>query len=257
MSHLRAGSGEPLLLIHGVGSYGRVWEPMLDALAARYEVVAVDLPGFGASPPLPAGTQTDVGALTQAVAGFLDELGWERPHVAGNSLGGWLALELGRRGRARSVVALSPAGFWSPREAAFCRSSLRVSRRFSELTLPLAPLLYGTPVGRTLLMGQLAARPWRMSAEQAVSAIHNFARSPGTLPVLEALTREQFRPGPPIPAPVTIAWGQRDRLLLPRQARRAQRAVPEARVTMLAGVGHVPMSDDPELVARTILSGSA
>jgi len=255
LNYHRRGNGEPLLLIHGVGSQWQVWEPVLDALAARSEVVALDLPGFGDSPPLAAGQAPSVAALTDALVDFLDELGWERPHVAGNSLGGWLSLELARRGRARSATALSPAGFWTPREAAFCRQSLRTSHAVAQLLGERVRPIYATALGRTLLLSQVVARPWRMDPDAAVGAFLNLARSPGTIPTLERLTAEQFRPGPRIEVPVTIAWGQHDHLLLPRQARRAARALPEARVITMPGVGHVPFSDDPQLVAQTILEG--
>src|SRR3954449_1384611 len=107
----RAAAGEPVVLIHGVGSQWQVWQPLLPALEREREVIALDLPGFGGSPSLPIGVVPNAAALTDAVAGFMDELGVERPVIGGNSLGGWIALELAARGRARAVVAVSPAGF--------------------------------------------------------------------------------------------------------------------------------------------------
>ncbi|HET7589179.1 MAG TPA: alpha/beta fold hydrolase, partial [Solirubrobacterales bacterium] len=112
LSHVRRGAGEPLLLIHGLGGARVVWEPVLDQLAAERDAIAVDMPGFGASPPLPAGVEPTPRALAAALAGFLDALGIERAHVAGNSLGGWVAIELARQGRARSVTGVCSAGFW-------------------------------------------------------------------------------------------------------------------------------------------------
>ena len=116
LHHHREGEGQPLALLHGIGSRWQMWRPVLPALAAEHDVVALDLPGFGASPMPPAGTPAGVDSLCALVADFLDELGLDRPHLAGNSLGGLIALELARRGRARSVCAISrPASLTASR----------------------------------------------------------------------------------------------------------------------------------------------
>ncbi len=105
----RAGSGPRVLLVHGLGGERHVWEPVWPALTARCDVLRIDLPGFGGSDPLPAGSDVSPQGLARAVAAFLAEAGFDHPHVAGNSLGGWVALELARLGLARSVTALCPA----------------------------------------------------------------------------------------------------------------------------------------------------
>ena len=92
----RAGSGEPLLLLHGIGSRWQVWRPVLGRLACSRDVVALDLPGFGQSPMPPPGTPPGAASLTGLVCDFLDSIGWQAPHVAGNSLGGQVTLELDR-----------------------------------------------------------------------------------------------------------------------------------------------------------------
>ena len=96
----RRGHGEPIVLLHGIGGELCVWEPVLDALAERLDVIAVDLPGFGQSPPLPDGMTPTPRRSRRSVAGLMDELGIASAHLAGNSLGGWLALELGKTERA-------------------------------------------------------------------------------------------------------------------------------------------------------------
>ena len=110
LDHHRGGAGEPLVLVHGIGHTWRGWRPMLPALERHFDVLAVDLPGFGHSPPLPAGQACTPEALADAVEAAMDAAGFETAHLAGNSLGGWIALILARRGRARTVTAISPAG---------------------------------------------------------------------------------------------------------------------------------------------------
>ncbi|WP_244970064.1 alpha/beta fold hydrolase [Nocardia cerradoensis] len=121
LNHHRVGTGEPLVLVHGVGSRWQVWEPVIDTLAAHFDVIAVDLPGFGGSDPLP---HTTVDTLTDALHAFLAEQGLERPHLAGNSMGGLIALNLGARGVASSVTAYSPIGFWSDAGRIWCQQAL-------------------------------------------------------------------------------------------------------------------------------------
>lgn len=245
------------MLIHGIGSRWQVWEPVLPRLRERHEVIALDLPGFGGSPmPRPA-PPPGVPALTELVLAFLDELGLERPHVAGNSLGGWLALELARAGRAASATGLSPAGFWTPAEAAFARASLYASVRAARLIAPVADRVLRPAWGRVAVLAQLVAHPTRLPGPDAADTVRALAAAPWFDATLTAICADRYRGGEPLPAPVTIAWGQHDRLLLRRQAQRAAQAVPGAASVTLAGCGHVPTYDDPEQVARVVLAGAA
>lgn len=259
LNHIRQGSGEPLLLVHGLGSQYQVWQPVIDRLSADREVVGVDLPGFGESPPLSDDRKPSAEELTGAVEEFLDQIGWDRPHVAGNSLGGWIGLELAKRGRASSVAAIGPAGFANRRERAFTVESLRVTHRVAHLTYGIAPRTLGTPLGRRLSLSQIFARPDLMTVEAAVAATRNFADSPGVPGALEALRKGYFSGGEAIDVPVTMIWGDRERLLprRERQAARSVRAVPGARLVWLRGCGHTPTWDDPPAVAQAILDASA
>ena len=128
------------MLIHGIGSRAEVWEPVMDALAERFSVVAVDLPGFGRSRAQVQ--RPTVERQTDAFAQWLHDEGLSGCHVGGNSMGAAISLELARRGVVRSAVALAPAGFWTPKERSWCQDSLaRVPRRRSELLRPLLPAL--------------------------------------------------------------------------------------------------------------------
>ena len=249
LAHSRTGTGPPLVLLHGIGLDRAAWDPVVPLLAREREVFAVDLPGFGETPPLP-GTPT-----VEALAAAVEELGLERPHVAGNSLGGGIALELGRRGWAGSVCAISPIGFAAGRERAYARGLLRSIHTMARALDPVADASYGGPARRTLLASLIFARPWRVPADAGARMNHATARCAGWDATLPAVT--SWTPRMP-PCPTTIAWGQRDRLLLTfRQAPRAQRRLPQARHVRLHGCGHVPMWDDPEQVARAILDAGA
>ncbi|MFD7320287.1 alpha/beta fold hydrolase [Streptomyces sp. NPDC059875] len=256
LTYERRGAGEPLLLLHGIGHHWQAWEPVLDILAAERDVVAVDLPGFGASPALPDGFDYDLSTVVPVLGAFCEALGIERPHVAGNSLGGLLSLELGREKRVRSVTALSPAGFWSESERRYAFGTLRAMRAAAlSMPVPLIERLSRSAAGRTALTSTIYARPGRRSPEAVVAETLALREATGFRETLEAGRTVLF--GDDVSAvPVTIAWGTRDRLLLRRQGVRAKHTVPGARLVRLPGCGHVPMSDDPALVARVILDGS-
>ena len=255
LAHVRRGSGPPLVLIHGIGSQWQMWKPVLDRVSREREVVAVDLPGFGDSALLPG--RPTVEALAAAVREFLDGLGLARAHAAGNSLGGAVALAMARTGEARSACVLSPAGFGNMREGRYARAVLMASRRTAQRTASHADMVVGGPVRRTLALGHLAARPWRIPPDEAAGALRNLARSPGFEPTMAALEDHAFG-GPAPGCPVTVAWGEKDRLLIySRQSARARRLLPDARHLALAGCGHVPTWDDPEQIARVLLDASA
>ena len=255
MNHARRGSGQSLVLIHGIGSHWQVWSPVIDSLAESRDVIAADLPGFGMSPPLDPDVEPTVGAYATAFERFFEELGIRRPHVAGNSLGGGIALELGRRGAASSVVAIAPVGFWTPRERRFCQLSMALSHDLPEPARRAALALAESGAGRALLLTQIFARPWRIPPADARLTLQDFWAAPAFSRTLAAFERYTFRDGHEIDVPVTVLWGSRDRLLLyGRQAPRARRALPAARHVTLEGLGHTPFYDDPALVAEEMLA---
>jgi pimeloyl-ACP methyl ester carboxylesterase len=256
VSYARVGKGEPLLLLHGIGHHRQAWDPVVDILATERDVIAVDLPGFGASPALPAGLAYDLPSTTAVFSALCEALELERPHVAGNSLGGLLALELAREKRVRSVTALSPAGFWSPAERRYAFGVLLTMRHIARrLPLPLVERLSRSAAGRTALTSTIYARPARRSPEAVVAETLALAQATGFDDTLRAGARVQFTDDIP-QIPVTVAWGTKDLLLVRRQGVRAKQIIPRARLVRLPGCGHCPMSDDPALVARVILDGS-
>jgi pimeloyl-ACP methyl ester carboxylesterase len=253
LSHHRVGSGEPVVLVHGVGSFWQAWKPVVEAMRGERDVIAVDLPGFGGSPTLPIGVVPDARALAGAVADFLTELGIENPVVGGNSLGGWVALELARRGRARAVVGVSPAGFATRLESALARAQLRASWHGAKQPA-IGEQLLRRPRGRVLALGGLMGKPKQIPAAEAIAATRNLAASVGFDATVNTITKDRFTGGDEVGVPVTLVWGTRDMILFPWQARRALRELPRARLVPLPGAGHVPMWDDPEAIARELLA---
>jgi pimeloyl-ACP methyl ester carboxylesterase len=194
-------------------------------------------------------------AYARTLCELLDELGIDTVHTAGNSVGGWTALELAKLGRARSVVAIGPAGLWkdhAPRSSvAQMRAEHTMGKRFSRLT----PRVLRSAVGRTLLMGGTVAKPRQLPADVAIDMATTFATTPAFDEHFAQTTRERFRGGQAITVPVTVAWGAKERVL-PLGGRRRDELPAHTRVVTLPGCGHVPMWDDPELIARTILEGT-
>ena len=234
----RAGSGEPLVLLHGFTGTWRIWEPILPALEQRHEVLAVTLLGHFEGDDFPPGTPASFVALADGVERDLDAAGFDTAHVVGNSLGGWLALE--------------------PDEARLQRYFARTHRAL-RLIAPRADRLVRRPRLRALMLRDLCAHPEKLSPAAAFHTIRGAAECSAYLPLLEAIRRD----GPPadlsgITVPTRIVWGTRDRIIPgDRYSARLRRLVPEAEYVELPGLGHVPMSDDPELVARAILEVTA
>ncbi|CAN5454886.1 alpha/beta fold hydrolase [soil metagenome] len=254
---IRIGRGEPLLLIHGLGHCKEGWEPVLPGLGGRFDVAAIDLPGFNGAPELPV-TPTD-GALTDWCERVLDELGWETAHIAGNSLGGLIGLRLGGRGRARSVTAISPGGQTIGWEHRYQRVILRTLSALGP-RLARIPAVSDTALGRTLAMKVVFGKPERMTPGYARASLEALRKETAFKATLDAV-EWQVADVKPIDAPVTIAWGSRDFLLLPRQGPRWVAELPGSRLVRLPGLGHTPMPDDPgmivDVISRTAAASAA
>ncbi|HEV7846239.1 MAG TPA: alpha/beta hydrolase [Thermoleophilaceae bacterium] len=251
LDHHRGGSGERLVLIHGIGHSWRGWKPMLPLLERRFDVLAVDLPGFGRSAPFPEGFDSTPEALADAVEDEMARAGFDSAHIAGNSLGGWIALELARRGRAESVTAISPAGLQHGRERDWGAGVLRAMRWLARNAPPPEALLRN-PITRSLLAGPTTARPWKKDPDELIEETELFAGNPGFEATLPHTFDAQPRGLTTLDTPVLILWGTMDVVLIPRQGRRFERLIPGAELRYIRGIGHVPMADAPEQLADAI-----
>jgi pimeloyl-ACP methyl ester carboxylesterase len=253
------GHGTPLLALHGLGGTWRVWMPVLPALMRHHQVLAPTLLGHDGALPLDEGAAPRVSTVVDAVEAQLDRHGLDRVHVVGNSLGGWIALELARRGRARSVVAFSPAGAWRSRaQMGAIATLMRVS--FAAATLaagkPGRPeALAEHPRTRRMLMGTQVAHPERLDTAEIAEALRAISRSPIVRPLAKSVMTEPFHTlRPDADVPIRIVWPEHDRVIpfrgfgAPMMDR-----LPGAEIVRLSSVGHVPMSDDPVSVAERIL----
>ena len=249
----RSGTGPTLLLLNPLGSARHSWDPVVPILADRFDVIALDLPGFGRSEPVPTNIEPTPVVLATIVAGLLDDLGLATPHVAGNSLGGWVALELARRRRVRSLTLLSPAGLWRNDTPRYTLISLRVTRWLARHATAALSRLVATRIGRGVVLGQTHGRPASLTAQQARAAIDAMASCPGFDATLAATTSRRYVAAGPIDAPVTVAFGSRDLLLL-RRSRYLDELPSHAHLAALRHCGHIPMYDNPRAVAALIIA---
>lgn len=251
---VRRGSGRSLLLLHGIGGSWQSWLPVLDALAEQREVIAVDLPGFGDTPPLP-GTLT-FARLVDATVEFLEDNDLVGVDLVGSSMGARMVLELARRGVAGAVVSLDPGGFWQGWERTFFGTTIAASIRLIRAMQPVMPVITANVALRTAMFAQLSPRPWNLSPTVLLTEMRSYARSPSFDDLLADLVRSPMQEGVArgvLRKPMTIGWGRSDRVTLPQQALRAVAAFPDARLHWFERAGHLPMWDVPAETVRVIL----
>jgi pimeloyl-ACP methyl ester carboxylesterase len=290
----RVGAGEPLVLLHALGTDRHMWDPVIDRLAEERDVIALDMPGFGESPvlagdvaptarrePSPAaaialgddvtttarhdpalaramldparlaaiagGGPVTPADLAAAIHAHLVALGVARPHVAGNSLGGWVALELALAGHARSVTAIAPAGLWA-QPLAPKRSA---AHALAGTLNPALPALLKTARGRRIALGDTIAHPERVPYAAALQLVRAYGQAPGFDAANAGMRAGRFTGLAEIDVPLTLAWPEHDRLVA-----RPSTVPAFAHEFRLRGCGHMPTWDDPEQVARVLLAGS-
>jgi pimeloyl-ACP methyl ester carboxylesterase len=245
ITQTHAGSGPPLVLLHALGSDRHMWAPVIERLAAEREVIALDMPGFGDSSVIDPAAPSD---LAHAIHSHLSALGLDRPHVAGNSLGGWVALELALAGHARSVTAIAPAGMWAqpllPKRSP--------ARALAGALSPVLPTLLRSARGRRAALAGTTAHPERIPYAAALQLVRAYANAPGFGAANAGMRANRFTGLDRISVPLTLAWPDHDRLV------GRPRSVPAtAREFVLRDCGHMPTWDDPEQVAAVLLRGSS
>jgi pimeloyl-ACP methyl ester carboxylesterase len=230
-----------------------MWRHVVPLLAPHHDTIALTALGHRGGAPVVERPATIRHVLDDAER-VLDSLGLATAHLAGNSMGGWMAIELARRGRARSVCALSPGGFWEVKSDDRDRT-VRVLKRTMKDTRrgrPLLPLLARSPRFRKWALARSALHGDRVTREELVEGADDVLGCTIANDILG--TQEFIAPLEPMPCPMTIAWCRHDRILpLSTAGEGAKERLPAARFILLEDVGHVPMFDDPGLVARTIL----
>jgi pimeloyl-ACP methyl ester carboxylesterase len=252
---------EPLVLLHGFSGSTVMWDPVLEPLSEHHELHVWALAGHAGGELLADGIEYSVATLADDLEARMDAAGIETAHVCGNSLGGWLALELGVRGRARSVVAIAPAGGWEAgsREERRLRRYFARQYRLVRFGGPRADRIVRSARMRRLTLRDACVRGDLLTAEQAAAIV----RGAYDCSVWRELVDGIESHGPPvafdgIEVPVRLIWGTRDRILPHRRyTQRLRTMLPDADYVELAGVGHVPMIDDPAAVSAAILEVTA
>jgi pimeloyl-ACP methyl ester carboxylesterase len=252
----RTGEGEPLVLLHGFTGTWRVWMPVIPQLAEQFDVIVPTLGGHCGADPWREGTEPTVAALADLAEAELDNAGIETAHVAGNSLGGWLAFELAKRGRARSVVGLAPAGGWErgdEKEQDRLTGFFKRTHRLTALAYPRARSLVTRPGLRKLMFRDVMEHGERIKPGDAAHMMQGVLECSIFFDFMDAVMRD----GPAvdvdqISCPALVAWPEKDKIFPIERYFEAFGTIPNLEAVQLDGCGHVPMWDDPDLIASTI-----
>ena len=257
----RGGSGSPLVCVHGFTDTWGTWELVLPALERRHDVLAPTLPGHAGGPAI--GGEVSDGLLADAVERAMDEAGFATAHIVGNSLGGFLALQLAARGRAESVVALAPAGGWAAGDDSFERTLVGYFTDLHETAKAAAPhaeAIMASAGGRRRATASIVANFEHIPPGLLVHQLRGVARCEA----VAALQQHALRAGWSLDAariscPVRVVWGTDDKLLpWPSAAARFRDEwLPHADWVELEGVGHCPQLDIPLETAELILGFTA
>ena len=246
------GSGQPLLLIHGMGSASTAWKPIRSELERDFKVVTVDLPGHGDTPLVP-GVAMDPNNLARYVLHEMSEIGIEQFDVCGNSLGGWVALELAciAPSRINSVTGLAPAGLWlHPYNVRYPATAL--ARYLAKYTAKLAPTALHFEWARALGFWDVSPKWRNFSYELCLDAVTAMAQADGYYPAWDGMLMKKFDGKIPNDIPITIIFGDSDRTLPATNCQERSVAPQHARWIIFPEVGHAPMWDSPQDVISAI-----
>lgn len=240
-----------MLLLHGVTNSSAIWDEVVPLLRDDFDLIVPTARGHRGG--LPVDGKATVVQLVDDVEALLDQRTLHQVHIAGNSLGGWVALELARRGRALSVCALSPAGFWTAGDSdeSHATNTIRKARTLARLARPITHIAMRSRRLRTHFLRDVATNGERLKPAAAQTIVDDLIECSAAPDLLG--TREQLRGFETLPCPITVAWSAEDRIFPPDVNGTTARAlIPGATYIELPAVGHIPMIDDPALVAEVI-----
>ena len=257
-ARFRAGSGEPVVLLHGFTATWRCWLPVIPELVARYDVFAPTLTGHDGGPEITPGEDHTIADGARHVARQLDEAGIETAHLVGNSMGGALALELAKNGRARSVVGLSPGGGWEPGnpEGPRIEKFFRRQLKMTHATKKNVEKVMKRPLLRRLALRDIVRYGEQLPPAEAVAMALSSIECTVVEDVFSAIRSGEAlcKDLDQVTVPTLVAWAEYDRVLpLDKHAEFFRTRIPDVTFKLLHDVGHVPMSDNPRLVADTIV----
>lgn len=254
----RTGSGKPLVLVHGLGSSIRNWDPVLPLLQEHREVIAVDLPGFGKSEPLTG--EVNIATLTDAVERFLREENLEGADIVGSSMGARMVVEMARKGHTGNVVAMDPGGFWNDTQVRIFNSSIAASIALVRRIQPILPSLVKQAAGRTALLAQFSAAPWKLDPDLVLTELRGFNTSRSLDEARKSLAhgpRQEGAPHGTLKGKLAFGWGRQDRVTPLSEAAVAMSLYPDATLHVFEDCGHFPHWDQPQEAARFVLDSTA
>ncbi len=251
----RFGAGPPLVLLHGTNASRAMWRSLVPELAATREVFTVDLPAHGDSPP----TSLTPPGFARDVAATFDALALVAPAVVGHSVGGWVALELAKSGRAGAVLALAPAGLWRRHSPVATDVGLLVNWAAGRVLGGWVERSLRFRAGRRIGLRAISARPGDVSYDVAVETARTAIASKHFPQHFRRTRVLRFEGGGAIPpdVPVTVVWGQQDRVARARTSRFQDELPPHARIETWAGSGHMVSWDRRDAVVAAALATAA
>jgi len=249
----RGGSGSPLVCLHGFTDTWRTWDLIRPRLEESHDVFAPTLAGHAGGPPLQR--PVDEIQILDEVERMMDEAGIETADIVGNSLGGYVALQLAARGRAKSVVAFAPAGGWAledPSVATMLEQFTAVFEQVSQVA-GIADQVVSSPEGRRLVTQLVTVNYEHIPAELLAHQLRGVAAC--EVPALiEYAETSGFELGGTVECPVRFVWGKKDLILpWPGYTARYRELLPSADWVELDEVGHCPQLDIPDRAADLVL----